>query len=215
MLQLFGIEVLKTAGEQQFRLLLVAYQTRNPAQIVSAFHRNGHIGDSRKYRFLKPFRKIKHHFQNLLFEIDLKCDTVGVLKDLFAFFKQKLPQRHKIRTFGDGRSHIAVIVENRQPDTKSVLLLHDIIDADAVFIQPLEHIRACAGIIHNAQEVWLQIDIADILRNIPADTAVHLNHISDVAPGRNILRKRKALDINEYRSDYCDAHMHVSLTRTL
>ena len=84
-----------------------------------------------------------------------------------------------------------------------------------MFLQAFQYVCACAGIIHDTQEIRLQIDIADILRNIPAHTAVHLNHISDVSSAGNILRKRKALDINEYRSDYRDAHMHVSLTRTL
>ena len=69
---------------------------------------------------------------------------------------------------------------------------------------------ALGGIVDKTDEGGAQLDIGDVLRNVAPDAAVNDLDLAGIAPGRDILILRKALDVDKHRAYYNYRHENTS-----
>ena len=110
---------------------------------------------------------------------------------------QNIPDLRQVRTLGDRTGHVSIVVKQRKPGAQAVLRTPDILRIDPVAVQLLDDVRADAAMIHNTDKGRLQFHVRNVLRHIPADSAVHLNHPPGISPARKVLRGRISLDVDE------------------
>ena len=70
----------------------------------------------------------------------------------------------------------------------------------------VEDLRAESRVIHDADKGRPELHVGNVFRHVPADASVGPDHPADIAPARNILFQRIALDIHKYRTDNQNSH---------
>ena len=144
----------------------------------------------------------EYPFDDLLIKVNLHDNAVGTGKNLIALPIQNIHQRRHVRPLGNGRRHIPGIVEHRQPGAQPVGCLSDILRIHLMIAQLFQNILAVAAFVGQAQQGGPQLAVGNILRHIPAHTAVLPLHPPHIAPCGNKGRLRVALDIHKDHADH-------------
>ena len=204
---LAGGEMLVVVREEQTGLLLVADEAVDLLQIVAALHGDAHVRDCGKDLFV-VFPGIAEHLLDRVFlEVQLDGDGVAVLEDLVAFLLQQGGQRGGVRALGDGGVDVAVVVKDGQPGTHAIGDLLDVSGVDLVVVQFIDDVLTHAGIVHQTHEGGAQLHIGDVLRHVPAHTAMHLFNAAGVPSAGDVGGEGIALDVHENCADDYDSHI--------
>ena len=107
---------------------------------------------------------------------------------------------------GNGCADIVVIVEHGEPGAHSVRYLLDHAGIHTVLPETKQHILPGSVGIHQGDEHWIQLHIAQVLSYVPADTAVDIANLSGVPAAGNVGTGRISLDIHKDATDDHDAH---------
>ena len=76
-----------------------------------------------------------------------------------------------------------------------------------MFGQLVDNVLAGAGVIHQADESGAQLHIGDVLRHVPAHTAMHLFNAAGVPSAGDVGGEGIALDVYENCADDYDSHI--------
>ena len=129
------------------------------------------------------------------------------LEDLVALLLQQGGQRGGVRALGDGGVDVAVVVKDGQPGTHAIRDLLDVPGVDLVVVQFIDDVLTHAGVVHQTHEGGAQLHIGDVLRHVPAHTAMHLFNAAGVPSAGDVGGEGIALDVHENCADDYDSHI--------
>ena len=81
-----------------------------------------------------------------------------------------------------------------------------------MLFQAGDYVIADAGRIDQAQENRGEAEVPQVLRDVSADPAVDIADAPGVSPGRDIVARRIAFDIDKNTSQYNDTHERSSFS---
>ena len=193
-------------GKQDSRLLLVADKAVRGLKKIPSFQGDAHVRHHGVDRLSVLLRQPEGALDDLLVHVDLNDDAVRVLENLVAVLLQRVGNGQQVRPLGDGRCHIPVVVEDRQPGSHAVSGLADIVGVHPVAFQLAHNIHAGSAVVHETDKGGAKLAVCDVLRHIPPDAAVNLLHAPSVPPSGDKRRRGIPLDIHKHRAD--DNHSH-------
>ena len=193
-------------GKQDSRLLLVADKAVRGLKKIPSFQRDAHVRHHGVDRLSVLLRQPEGALDDLLVHVDLNDDAVRIPKNLVSVLFQGVGNGQQIRPLGNGRGHISVVVEDRQPGSHAVSGFADIVGVHPVAFQLAHNIRTGSAVVHKADKGGAQLAVRDVLRHVSPDAAMNLLHAPRVPSGGDKCRRGIPLDIHKYRAD--DNHSH-------
>jgi len=143
---------------------------------------------------------------DVLVQIHLQNHGVGFGEYFVALTLQQAHQRIGVGPLGDGARHVAVVVEDRQPQAQSVGPGQNVVTVDLVLSELGEHVLAHGAVVDDAQIGGAQLHVGDVLHHVPGHAAVDVLHPAHVPAGGDVGILREALDVHKGSADYYDAH---------
>ena len=195
-LQIFKIHIKKPPGFN-----FVAYKTGRAAKIKRMSKNNAHIADDDIYAFAIFFRKCKHLCGYAFGSVHFKNYVFAVWNNFIAVFVNVFFKGDNIRHLRYWTCKVTVVVHNGKPHSYSVFFNRCYITrAYALGFKLCDNILPDAGFIGNAYELNRHSDVGKIFAYISAYSAMYNFYRTEVAPGWNIVPKRKSFNV-----DKCDA----------
>ena len=152
---------------------------------------------------LQPENFIQQHF----FQVQLQQDAVCLGKEGISFLLKQGKQGRQVRPVGDGSAHVVVVVKDGQPGAHAVGYLPDQAGIHAVFLEARQYVFSGAVGIHQGKEHGIKPQVAQVFRDIPADTAVDIPDFSGVPPAGNIGAGGISLDIHKDAANHNNTHV--------
>lgn len=167
------------------------------AQKVAPLDGDAHVGHDGVDGLAVFFRQRERALDDILFHVDLQKNAVGLRKNLVALLVENVGDGMEIGALGDGRGHIARVVEDREPCAHAVGRGAHVARIDLVAPEFFDNVRARARLVDKAHERRAQLDVGDVLNDVAAHAAVHLHDAACVAPAGDVGRDGIALDIDK------------------
>ena len=155
------------------------------------------------------FRQRERALDDVLFHVNLEQNAVGLRENFVALLVENADDRVQVGTLGDGRGHIARVVEDGEPGSHAVGRGADVARVDLVALELFDNVRARARVVDKAHECRPQLDVRDVLDDVAAHAAVHLHDAARVAPAGDVGREGIALDIDKHRAHHDNTHGNV------